>query len=258
MSVTLPAIPRRSLTLQPLFSPKGGILGTLLAALVFVALYGGNLWLFFPSLIDDVTRGNAPPVSFGTMVDGKCQSRIVSICDINVSYGVGGVEYSKELHYLTFLSEPDDERPLVMYADPSAPEHVTSNWGRDLVVNRIITQLVFAGLMVALVVAAVRENKRRKDEAAARAAVGAKPSAIAVQVTEQKLGKGYTDVHYTFGSAKARIRFPSGVEPYWLSNDGKTALALTDGGAHVVLMDAGLASITNLTADERAAITRGA
>lgn len=261
MSQVIDLFPRRPVTVKPHFVlTKAGIVVGALGLLMFFAFYGLNIVGILPSVIDDIVHHDAPPVSYGGLEEGKCTSKLITHCELKIAYGIGEQEYRKELNFVTLLQEPDDDRPLVLFADPASPEHVSSNWGRDLLPNRIASQLIWLALMVFIVFAIVRDFNRRKTEKIGMELISKKPQPIVVSIVKHDAAKGYYDTVFKWSRAgstqltESRTRFKSDQEPFWLDSTHATALALTDGATHAFLLDDALLAVTSLTQDERNAL----
>jgi hypothetical protein len=149
----------------------------LLAGLFFLAITGILGWLVGKDLWADFQHRNAQyeSVRDARITEAKCKSKlfVIAFCDIKATGTLlpGG---SIELNYFILGGIGDEPIGLQRAKGPGAPttRHVTTNYGMDHLVTRIVSFLVMLGFMIALAVGGLIGFMRRKNEAPAGQPVG--------------------------------------------------------------------------------------
>lgn len=261
------AFPRRPLQFAHLPSAKIGLL-EFFGIVLFVGALVADLIYLVPPIFDDLALGSsgvaAPAAHIGE--DSKCRTHkmIATICDLNIEFRAGdGVSHQKSLHYLMIGESLNDAvRPRVAY-DPANPDRITTSWGQDLIVNRVITQIAAVVLLVLLVggflLSYLSSLRRRRS----MLAMGDDPRAVVAKFVRVRAGQKFATIHFTWtdpstGSTRRdSSRMPGTTQPFWLDRERTTMLALAGPDRHAHLLDEDLKLVV-LTDAERGAIRRAA
>jgi hypothetical protein len=260
----LDVFPRRPLKLAYLPSVRTGW-WELAGILLFVGGLIADLLYIPPSIIDDLAIGGSGTVAqqAGIAEGGKCNVKaFVMICDFDVNYRTAdGAARQKSLHYLAFGTGMDDLDRLQVRYDSANPDRISTNWGRDMLINRIIAEIIALVLLIVFVGAVVLSYLSTFTRRRSLRAMAGDPRPVVADFVRVAPSKQFATVHFTWTDpgTKARhrdsTRLPGRTEPFWLDGQRKTMLALAgpDGRAH--LLDQTLGPVV-LTDEERAALSR--
>jgi hypothetical protein len=260
----LDAFPRRPLKLAYLPSARTGwweLLGILLFAGALIA----DVIYIPPSIIDDLAIGGGGTLAQQARIaeGGKCNIKaFVMICDFDVNYRTAdGANRQKSLHYLAFGTGMKDLDRLQVRYDPASPDRISANWGRDMLINRIIAELTALALLAVavggVVLSYLSTFKRRRS----LLAMASDPRPVVADFVRVAPSKQFATVHFTWtdpatnAAHKDATRLPGRTEPFWLDGQRKTMLALAGPDGHAHLLDQALGPAV-LTDEERAALAR--
>jgi hypothetical protein len=144
---------------QILWSVAGFILlgGVMVAAAVYT----------LPDLVSDwQIRHTARPVADARLSDGKCTGKLVfHICNVTVGLQTAKGHFEHRVNYI-FTDVHVGDYSISAMADPARPELATTDLGLAQLWNRTVTLAVGAGIIVAIIGAAVSgmlRNRRRAE-----------------------------------------------------------------------------------------------
>jgi hypothetical protein len=261
MSITN-AFPRRPLQFAHLPSARIGLL-ELLGIVLFVGALVADVIYLVPPIVDDFALGGAAVAAQEAHLGegSKCQTRtLVTICTLEVTFRAGdGVNHQKSLNYLTAGESVDDSTRLRVGYDPANPDRVTTNWGRDLIVNRVITEIVAVAFLVFLVGGFVLSYLSSLRRRRSMLAMAVDPRAVVAKLVRVRAGQKFATIHFTWvdpatgTTRRDSSRMAGTAQPFWLDPGRTTMLALAGPDGHAHLLDEDLKLVV-LTDAERGAI----
>ena len=142
----LKLFPRRPLQLSRL--PSAKLNWQMIAGLL---LFGGGLIAdiayIVPPILDDLMLGSGGKAAAQATIaqGGRCSTQaILTHCSIEVIYRpeISSAEMRKPLNYLALFQGIDSHTPFRVAVDPANPQRITTSWGQELLVNRIITEVL--------------------------------------------------------------------------------------------------------------------
>jgi hypothetical protein len=259
--------PRRPLKISPVGSSLWPGFVPVLAFFGFLAAIGFEIFYYNPQLIDDYRLANAAAPSPRASISpgGRCtrHNYILTDCDFTVRYSVDNKPMTQTMHYIALVQTVDDTSPLTVGYDPADPTHITTSWGRDLLVSRIATQVVALLLLALLLFGGVYEMRRRLRARAAAAAISQDAKPIAARFLKAHPTRHVTDISFAWTDPadgmekRGNTRMARGMRPFWLDAGKQTMLALAAPGGKAQLLDDKLRTVA-LTDAERQAVLRTA
>lgn len=124
---------------------------SILAALFFVALTGGIGWLLGPTLWQDFKIRDAQKLTAQDVrvEEASCSTKlfVISFCTIKLK----PAEAAQTTEFTYLITGTLGEARLAPMRTIGAREILTTNIGMDYLTNRIISFVVFMGIMLALV-----------------------------------------------------------------------------------------------------------
>ena len=256
------AFPRRPLQFVHLPSLRIGLL-EFLGILLLVGALIADLVYFVPPILDDLALGSSGTAAQEARLgeDSKCRTRtFVTICSLEIAFrGADGINHQKSLHYLSVGQSVDDGTRLRVRYDPTNPDRITTNWGHDLIVNRVVTEIAAAVLLVLLVggflLSYLSSLRRRRS----MIAMAGDPRAVIANFVRVRAGEKFATIHFTWMDLSTGTirrdssRMPGTTQPFWLDRERTMMLALAGPDAHAHLLDEDLRLVV-LTDAERGAI----
>jgi hypothetical protein len=214
-----------------------------------------------PGIADDwMIAQDTIVVEDALISDGECStSRGVFVdCSAHVSYAVEGKSVEKDIE-LMFLDFGSGDYEVYVVRSESQPAKATLSLGLDMLWNRTITVAVIVGLLALFGLALfrsglVQDRNRRLARRPSRLA----PLAVPVTQINKVIGGSVVQFQYGLGKKQQPLlttsRFRKNEGPFWLGEDGTTALAvLPENAAVPILLDEKLERL-DMTDSERAQI----
>lgn len=250
-------LPQRAIAVRPPPATDGGTIGVIVLLLVIL---GGIVGWLGPGIASDLRMRNemvaAPDLQSRA---AQCRSWLAALkfCTVTLASEKDGAAGERTLWY-AFLGGTGDQAmaPLRSRSDPS---RVTTGLGLAKVYNRLITLLLFAGMIASCigVAAAVLWRGRNARRAfAAMSGRGLRPVMVEIERNNRLPPRRRLWVYlYEDGGKRERalVEWSSKLQPLFTTPDERWALALqgNDGGTPL-LLDVDLGSL-DLTDAEKAA-----
>jgi len=249
-------LPRRAVAVRPPRTVEGGTVGAI--AMLLLILSSLVAWLG-PGIANDWRVRNDWVAAADVRIEaGQCHAwaAVLSICSVTVA--AGNSDASKRTLWYVFAGGAGD-RAMQPRRSRSDAALVTTDLGLETLTSRLITLLVFAGIVVfCLGVAATMLWRGVKVQRAFAAMSGQRLLPIVVEIERNnRLPSRRRLWVYLYAAegkrARALVEWPLRRHPLFTSPDEKWALALAgDQGGTPMLLDANLECL-DLTEAEKAA-----
>ena len=254
-------LPQRAIAVRPPQTIDGGTIGVIILLLIFLAGVVG--WLG-PGIANDWRmRDDAVATADLQIREARCRSWLATLrfCTITVAASQGDTAGERTLWY-AFLGGTGDQAmaPLHSRSDPS---HVATDLGLAKLYNRLMTLLLFAGLLVFCIGVAATMLRRSAETRRAFAGMsgrGLRPVVVEMERNNRLPPRRRLWVYlYEAGGKRERtlVEWPSKLQPLFTTLDEGWALALqkAEGGTPMLLdVDLGALDLTDAEkADFRAA-----
>jgi hypothetical protein len=214
-------------------------------------------WSFsaLPSLVDDYRLGSTGTIAAESgLENGVCHSNGLADCEFDAKYiTVDGTRHTKHVTFFTFVQEPNQEADFTIRYDAASPEHISTSWGIQLLINRTITQAILFSLVISMVGLLVWLKVHPGQLSRKLSEIGANPTPVEAHLDRAAAHSGIARIQFSWtdstGTArKGSTRFPGMVEPFWLdaSKTKMLALAGPNGQAHLLDADLSWVDLTDL------------
>lgn len=251
------AFPTRPMAVHP--PGGGGWWRGLLGAFFILALAGSAVAWFGPGLLRDFRmQTDARPVIGGRVTDGRCQVRlaVLTLCDATLRANGKNGPVEDSMH-LAFFDLPGTNYTVQVMQSSAVPDHLTTDIGLERMTNRALTLggwvLLWAALLVAMIVALLREQARRSGIIAA-ARTGVSPTVVRLIGVGAGGGTRSWKIGYDDGGPRtANWRVGKKDEPFMISPDGWMLALQGPPGMPPMPLDDRLAW-AELTAEERQSV----
>ena len=250
-------LPDRPITVRP-----PSTVGPLSAIGVFALLFGllaGALWWLAPDLARDWGIDHAGEAGGARIEEVRCRSRLalITVCDVRFVDDRSAEAARRTLWYF-FIAKADSER-IVLLRSKSDPAAITTNLGLDEFYNRLLVLIVIVGLLVYCIILTIqllRQGMLTRRALVALSGQRLLPVVVSVQgsILIAHKRRRWTYIYDRGGrQEQAFIELAKGIEPLFVTPDGKRALALRgqDGGVPL-LLDAKLSSVDFSDAEREA------
>jgi hypothetical protein len=250
-------LPQRAIAVRPPQTIDGGTIGVIILLLIFL---GGIVAWLGPGIASDWRmRDDAVATADLQIREARCRSWLATLrfCSVTVDADRGDTAGERTLWY-AFLDGTGDQAmaPLRSRSDPS---RVATDVGLAKVYNRLITLLLFAGLLVFCIGVAATMLWRGAETRRAFAAMsgrGLRPVVVEMERNNRLPPRRRLWVYlYEDGGKQERAlaEWPSKLQPLFTTPDEGWALALQgEEGGTPMLLDADLGTL-DLTDAEKAA-----
>ncbi len=250
-------LPQRAIAVRPPQTIDGGTIGVIILLLIFL---GGIVAWLGPGIASDWRmRDDAVATADLQIREARCRSWLATLrfCSVTVDADRGDTAGERTLWY-AFLDGTGDQAmaPLRSRSDPS---RVATDLGLAKVYNRLITLLLFAGLLVFCIGVAATMLWRGAETRRAFAAMsgrGLRPVVVEMERNNRLPPRRRLWVYlYQDGGKRERAlaEWPSKLQPLFTTPDEGWALALQgEEGGTPMLLDADLGTL-DLTDAEKAA-----
>jgi hypothetical protein len=250
-------LPQRAIAVRPPQTIDGGTIGVIILLLIFL---GGIVAWLGPGIASDWRmRDDAVAAADLQIREARCRSWLATLrfCSVTVDADRGDTAGERTLWY-AFLDGTGDQAmaPLRSRSDPS---RVATDLGLAKVYNRLITLLLFAGLLVFCIGVAATMLWRGAETRRAFAAMsgrGLRPVVVEMERNNRLPPRRRLWVYlYQDGGKRERAlaEWPSKLQPLFTTPDEGWALALQgEEGGTPMLLDVDLGTL-DLTDAEKAA-----
>jgi hypothetical protein len=250
-------LPQRAIAVRPPQTIDGGTIGVIILLLIFL---GGIVAWLGPGIASDWRmRDDAVATADLQIREARCRSWLATLrfCSVTVDADRGDTAGERTLWY-AFLDGTGDQAmaPLRSRSDPS---RVATDLGLAKVYNRLITLLLFAGLLVFCIGVAATMLWRGAETRRAFAAMsgrGLRPVVVEMERNNRLPPRRRLWVYlYQDGGKRERAlaEWPSKLQPLFTTPDEGWALALQgEEGGTPMLLDVDLGTL-DLTDAEKAA-----
>jgi hypothetical protein len=246
-------LPQRAIAVRPPQTIDGGTIGVIILLLIFL---GGIVAWLGPGIASDWRmRDDAVATADLQIREARCRSWLATLrfCSVTVDADRGDTAGERTLWY-AFLDGTGDQAmaPLRSRSDPS---RVATDLGLAKVYNRLITLLLFAGLLVFCIGVAATMLWRGAETRRAFAAMsgrGLRPVVVEMERNNRLPPRRRLWVYlYQDGGKRERAlaEWPSKLQPLFTTPDEGWALALqgTEGGTPLLLdVDLGALDLTEV------------
>jgi hypothetical protein len=256
------ALPDRPITVRP--PPTIGPLSAFgLFALLF-GLLAGAVWWLEPDLARDWRIGGEVVEARDARIeDWRCRTRLMvfNVCDVAF---VDGSSASTQRHARWYFFIDRLERgPIVLVRPKGAPGgdagEITTDLGLDKLYRRLLAFALVVGLLAVCITLTVQLLRQGVATRKALAALSGQPLVPLVVGLEGSIPIAHKRRRWTYvyeeGGAQQRafIELVKGIDPLFVTPDGKRALALrARHGGVPLLLDAELSAL-DLSAEEKQA-----
>jgi hypothetical protein len=256
------ALPDRPVTVRP-----PATIGPMSACGLFTLLFGllaGAVWWLGPDLVRDWRVGGEVVEAQGARIEEqRCRSRLMvfNVCDVTFVAGSGASEQRQTLWY--FFIDRLERGPIVLVQPKRAPggdaRETTTDLGLDRLYPRLLAFALIVGMIaicIALSVQVLRQGMATRRALLALSGQALHPVIVGLEgnIPIAHKRRRWTYVYEEGGrQERAFIELAKGVDPLFVTPDGKRALALAGpGGGVPLLLDKELSAL-DLTEAEREA-----
>jgi hypothetical protein len=256
------ALPDRPIAVRPP-ATVGAASSFGLFALLF-GLLAGAVWWLGPDLARDWRMSGEVVEARGARIEEqRCRSRVMvfSVCDVTFLAGPDAGEQRRTLWY--FFIGRSESGPIALVRPKGSPGGDASEITTDLGLERFYSRLVAFALIVGLIAICItlsmqvlRQGMATRQALLALSGQPLRPVVVGVEgsIPIAHRRRRWTYVYEVGGrQERAFIELVKGVDPLFVTPDGKQALALAGpGGGVPLLLDAQLSAL-DLTEAEREA-----
>jgi PDZ domain len=171
-----------------------------------------------------------------------------------------GTPRRKTLYYLFYdFGGMEAESTFTVNYDPNDPSRISTSWGREFIVNRIVTQTFIVLLAVAVVWAGLLLYRSNKKKWRSLMAMAQNPRPVVARFVRVATWQERAVVHFTWSdlatgaTRQDKTEMPEAMQPFWLDRERTTMLALAGPDGHALQLDEDL-SFVELTDEELAVI----
>lgn len=255
------ALPDRAITVRP--PPTIGAMSAFgLFALLF-GLLASAVWWLGPDLARDWRMGGEMVAAQGARIEEqRCRTRlmVVNVCDVTFLVGAGPGEQRRTLWY--FFIGRSETGPIALVRPKGSlngdASEVTTDLGRDKLYSRLLAFALIVGLIAICIALSVQVLRQGMATRRALLALSGQPLRPVIVGLEGNIPIAHKRRRWTYvyetggGQERAFIELTKGVDPLFVTPDGKQALALAGPGGVPLLLDAQLSAL-DLTETEREA-----
>lgn len=256
------ALPDRLITVRP---PQ--TIGPLSAFGLFALLFGllaGAAWWLGPDLARDWRIGGEVVQAQGARVEeARCRTRLMlfNVCDVTFVDATGAGATRHTLWY--FFIDRLERGPIVLVRPKRAlggdPGEITADLGLDKLYRRLLAFALIVGLLAVCIGLSVQVLRQGVATRRALAALSGQPLLPIIVGLEGSIPIAHKRRRWTYvyetggGQERAFIELAKGVDPLFVTPDGKRALALrARGGGVPLLLDAKLSALDLTEAEKEA------
>jgi hypothetical protein len=256
------ALPDRPITVRP--PPTIGPMSAFgLFALLF-GLMAGAVWWLGPDIARDWRVGGEVVRAEGARIEEqRCRTRLMlfNVCDVTVVARSGAGEHRQTLWY--FIIGRIERGPIVLMRPKGLPgadaSGITTDLGLDWLHARLLALALIIGLLAVCVTLSVQVLRQGAATRRALLALSGQPLHPVVVGLEGSIPIAHKRRRWTYvyeaggEQERAFVELARGVDPLFVTPDGKRALALAGPGSGVpLLLDAELSAL-DLTPSEKEA-----
>jgi hypothetical protein len=250
-------LPERAIAVRPPPAADGGTTGVIMLLLV---LLGGVVAWLGPGIANDWRMRDEVLADANLQTrEARCRSWLaaVRLCNVTLVADKGDAAGERTLWYV-FLGETGDQA-LAPLRSRSDPARITTDLGQAKLYNRLITLLLFAGMIafgISVAATMLRRGMETRRAIAGMSGRGLRPVVVEIERNNRLPPRRRLWVYlYEDGGKRERtlVEWPSRLQPLFTTLDERWALALqANEGGTPLLLDVDLGAL-DLTDAEKAA-----